>query len=356
MKINLDCRHYRGDIPCKPHKLHGVHCPGCTHYDPMKGRILILKLGAIGDVIRTTPLLRKLKDEFPRSEIHWLTHTPEVLPSMVDRAFRFIPEHVEILKNTSYDLLLNLDKDRETCALALGIEARKKMGFTLRGGKCHPLNRAAENKWLTGLFDDLNKRNEKSYPREIFEMCGYSFNGEEYVLEIQGKSQWKIVKRGPVVGLNTGCGARWATRLWPEKHWIELARILKKSGYTVILLGGEQEDEKNKKIAQLTKARYLGHFSLPVFIDLINNCDIVVTAVTMALHLAIGLKKKIVLFNNIFNPKEFELYGRGVILEPGRSCQCCFMNECPKPCMELIKPERVLKAVQAIDAGHRVSS
>jgi ADP-heptose:LPS heptosyltransferase len=351
MKIHVDCRHYRGDVPCRPHKLHGVHCQDCPHHDPVKGRILILKLGAIGDVIRTTPILRKLKEEFPRAEIHWLTHTPEVLPSMVDRAFRFIPEHIEILKKTSYDLLLNLDKDRETCALSLGIRAKKKMGFTLRAGKCHPLNHAAEDKWMTGLFDDFNKSNHKSYPREIFEMCGYSFNREEYVLEARGNSKLKIPKDRPIVGLNTGCGIRWTTRLWPEKHWIQLAKTLTKNGYTVILLGGEQEHEKNRKIAQLTKARYLGHFSLPVFIDLIDNCDIVVTSVTMALHLAIGLKKKIVLFNNIFNPNEFELYGRGVILEPGKPCQCCFRNECSHPCMELIKPERVLSAVQAFDAG-----
>jgi ADP-heptose:LPS heptosyltransferase len=351
MKINVDCRHYRGDIPCRPHKLHGVHCPDCPHYDPMKGRILILKLGAIGDVIRTTPILRKLKEKFPRSEIHWLTHTPEVLPSMVDRAFRFTAEHVEILKNTSYHLLLNLDKDRETCALSLAIEAKKKMGFTLREGKCHPLEKRAEDKWMTGLFDDFNKRNDKSYPREIFEMCGYAFNGEEYVLEAPGKSHWKIPKNGRVVGLNTGCGARWTTRLWPKKYWIQLAKTLTKDGYTVVLLGGEQEHEKNKKIAQLTKARYLGHFSLPVFIDLIDHCDIVVTAVTMALHLAVGLKKKIVLFNNIFNPKEFELYGRGVILEPGKTCQCCFMNECSSPCMELIRPERVRRAVRELKDG-----
>jgi ADP-heptose:LPS heptosyltransferase len=351
MKIKIDCRHYCGDIPCSPHKLHGVHCPDCPHHDPVKGRILILKLGAIGDVIRTTPILRKLKQEFPRAEIHWLTHTPEVLPPMVDRKFRFIPEHIEILRRTSYDLLLNLDKDRETCALSVGIDAKKKMGFTLRAGKCHPLNRAAESKWMTGLFDDFNKSNEKSYPSEIFEMCGYTFKGEEYLLEVQEKKHWKIPKNRPVVGLNTGCGKRWATRLWPEKHWIQLSKTLMKNGYTVILLGGEQEHEKNARIAQLTKARYLGHFSLPTFLDLIDNCDIVVTAVTMALHLAIGLKKKIVLFNNIFNRSEFEMYGRGVILEPGKPCQCCFKNECSLPCMELIRPQRVFETVRKLEPG-----
>jgi ADP-heptose:LPS heptosyltransferase len=351
MRIKTDCRHYRGDIPCRPHKMHGVHCPGCQYHDPVEERILILKLGAIGDVIRTTPILRRLKKDHPRSEIHWLTHSPEVLPSVVDRTFRFIPDHIEILKATPYDLLLNLDKDRETCALAGRIRARKKRGFKLVNGNCHPMNNASESKWLTGLFDDYNKANQKSYPQEIFEICGYTFKGEEYLLEIPKRNEWNLPKGIPIIGLNTGCGKRWTTRLWPDSHWIRLAKNLKKSGYTVLLLGGQQEDVNNKKIAHLTKARYLGHFNLSTFVDLIDQCDLVVTAVTMALHLAIGLKKKIVLFNNIFNSQEFELYGRGVILEPSKPCQCCFKNDCPEPCMELIPPDRVFHAVRRLVGG-----
>ena len=56
MKIHTDCRHFRGDMPCVFHKKTGVHCEGCADYDPLKERILIIKLGAIGDVIRSTPL------------------------------------------------------------------------------------------------------------------------------------------------------------------------------------------------------------------------------------------------------------------------------------------------------------
>ncbi|GAB6283123.1 MAG: hypothetical protein STSR0008_18790 [Ignavibacterium sp.] len=51
-----------------------------------------------------------------------------------------------------------------------------------------------------------------------------------------------------------------------------------------------------------------------------NNCDLVVTAVTMGMHLAIGLKKQLILFNNVFNKNEFYLYGRGEILEPDFDC------------------------------------
>ena len=61
IEVKRDCRFFRGDVPCKPHKQHGVHCSECKYYEKIDKNILIIKLGAIGDVIRTTPLLRRLK-------------------------------------------------------------------------------------------------------------------------------------------------------------------------------------------------------------------------------------------------------------------------------------------------------
>ncbi|HEX9614834.1 MAG TPA: glycosyltransferase family 9 protein, partial [Bacteroidota bacterium] len=121
--LKTDCRYFRGDIPCKPHKEHGVHCVDehgidCRYYDPTDRRILIIKLGAIGDVIRTTPLLRKLKEVYPRARITWLTHTPEIVPSSVDEILPFSAASITALQATKFDVLYNLDKDREACALA----------------------------------------------------------------------------------------------------------------------------------------------------------------------------------------------------------------------------------------------
>jgi ADP-heptose:LPS heptosyltransferase len=346
MIIHTDCREYRGDVPCRPHKREGVHCDACPHYDRMSGRILIIKLGAIGDVIRTTPLLTKLKEVHPKAVLHWLTRTPDVVPaSLVNRIFQYSTEDVETIKATPYDILFNLDKDPEACALANAVQAKEKKGFILKDGHCWPVDEPARRKWITGVFDDENRRNLKSYPQELFEICGFEFRGEEYVIELGAGKSRRLPLRKPVIGLNTGCGARWKTRLWPDAHWVKLARKLVKAKYTVLFLGGEQEHEKNRKLARLSGALYKGHFPLPEFADLMNRCDLVVTAVTMALHIAVGLKKKVVLFNNIFNPHEFELYGRGVIMEPGRECQGCFMNDCPESCMDMIKPEAVFEKI-----------
>jgi heptosyltransferase-2 len=155
---------------------------------------------------------------------------------------------------------------------------------------------------------------------------------------------WRLPRKKIVVGLNTGCGGRWTSRLWPEKYWISLAKKLRRKGYVALLLGGEQEHEKNRRIARASGARYLGHFPLPRFMSEVKRCDLVVTAVTMAMHLAIGYGRKIVLFNNIFNKHEFELYGRGEILEPDFDCTCFYSPTCPNNCMQYLSVEKVFDA------------
>jgi ADP-heptose:LPS heptosyltransferase len=359
IQVKPDCRSFHGDVPCQPHKQYGVHCidehgKDCQYYHPIDKRILIIKLGAVGDVIRTTPLLRKLKEVYPHAEIWWLTQSPEVIPTAVDVVLDFTPESMATLTATHFDILYNLEKEREACALTNILPAKTKKGFCLYEGKCAPIDTDAEHKFLTGVFDDLNKANTKSYPQEIFEMCGFTFSGERYILDNFGSEgyTWKIYRKKKIVGLNTGCGGRWTSRLWPEKHWIQLAKRLKRAGYIPLLLGGEQEHKKNLELARASGARYLGHFPLKQFINLVDQCDLVVTAVTMAVHIAIGLEKKIVLFNNIFNRNEFELYGLGEILEPDFECTCYYSPTCPSNCMQYLSVKRVFDACKRL-AGTR---
>jgi len=349
MKLNYDCRHFLGHIPCRPHKREGVHCDGCPYYNKADFSILIIKLGAIGDVIRTTPLLHRLKAEHPDAFITWLTLTPEVLPKGIDRKMGFELKNISSILPQKFDLVINLDKDLEACALAVQLDTKKLVGFTLVDGKPRNVDEASYHKYLTGLWDDLNKSNTKSYPEEIFEICGYKFNGERYMLDLPDeRPSFDIPKGARVVGLNTGCGGRWVTRLWPEDRWVMLAKGLKEAGYLPLFLGGEAEDEKNKRLALKSGGIYLGHYPLGEFFCLVDECELVVTAVTMGLHIAIGLGKKVVLFNNIFNPHEFEMYGLGEILSPGIDCEGCFKPTCSEMCMEKISAADTLGAVRRL--------
>ncbi len=345
-----DCKFFRGFIPCDQHKLEGVHCEDCPYYEPKKDIILLIKLGAIGDVIRTTPLLTKIWSERPDSLVWVLSYTPEVLPASVDKVYPFDLESILTLQATKFRTVINLDKDPQACALVLNLEADEKYGFILKDGKPAPANELAEHKFVTGLFDDVNKANRKSYLEEIFEICGWEFKGEEYILDYDDTISWDVPNSGKkIIGLNTGCGGRWVSRLWAEEKWEELIDILQREGYFPMLLGGAQEDEKNRRLSEHTGAYYPGHFTLKEFITLVNRCDVVVSAVTMAMHIAIGLKKPLILMNNIFNRYEFELYGRGEIVEPEKPCRCFFSPKCKNPdyfCMDYLCPKSIFEAVE----------
>lgn len=354
-QIKSDCRHFRGDVPCTPHKQLGVHCfdgsgNDCSQYDTFKEKILIIKLGATGDVIRTTPILHPLKKKYPKAKIFWLTLSPAVVPVSVDVVMNFNTANIEFLKADQFDLLFNLDKDKEACALASVISAKVKRGFLLKDGIPFPADAAAVHKYFTGIFDDISKQNKKNYMEEMFEILDLKYDGEKYILSNfpEQSSNWNLDKSKKVIGLNTGCGGRWTSRLWADENWINLAKNLLNKNYEVIFLGGEQEDKKNILYAQKSGGKYLGFFHLEKFINLVDQCDLVVTGVTMAMHITLGLNKKIILFNNIFNKYEFELFGLGEIIEPEKECKCFYKPTCTNQdykCMEHLKLEKVIESI-----------
>lgn len=359
--VHPDCRHYRGDLPCRPNKADGYVCEGCPVYAPVTSRVLIIKLGAIGDVIRTTPLLRRLRQERPGCHITWLTLTPAILPQgEVDEILKFDYASALQLQARRFDVAINLDKEKEACALLLNVDATEKFGYTLRpyDGVAWPINELANHKYLTGVFDQLSLANTKPYVQEIFELCGFDFRGEEYVFDTHDDKNYDWSRlpaptAGPRIGLNTGCGDRWTTRLWSTDKWIELITGLQAAGYAPVLLGGEAEDARNRELHTATGAAYLGTFPLPQFINLMNQMAGIVTQVTMGMHISIALRKPTILMNNIFNPHEFDLYGRGQLVQPNRTCVCFYRGTCKlgTSCMEELPASKVLAAVRASVPG-----
>lgn len=164
MKYATDCRYFKGDRPCVFHKREKVRCK-CKYFEPVKTKILIIKLGEIGDVIRTTPLLHKLREDYPHSEITWITKHPEVLPSIVENRLKFNEKNIPIVRAQSFDILFNFDKEKESCALANLIQAKTKKGFHLVDGKCAPFDEDSQYKYAIGLDDDLSKKKQKVLSR-----------------------------------------------------------------------------------------------------------------------------------------------------------------------------------------------
>jgi len=361
----LDCRYFLGDRPCKFKR----SCPGCQEYSPMGKRILIVKLAAIGDVLRTTPLLSGLKRAYPRSHITWVVDK-EAYPllkniSLIDRLLPFDFPSLLPLELETFDLIIGLEKEPRGAALVSKCRGQKKKGFGLGPeGNVRPLNRASEYAFLLGLSDELKFfGNKKTYPELIFEVAELDYQQDEYLLELcpedvtfaENFARRIGLKKGEVVvGLNTGAGEVFANKAWTAEGYIRLINRLKKESPTrLFLLGGPKEKERNSKILRKAKGAVIDsgcENTLGQFTALINLCDVVVTGDTTALHIAIALKKKVVA---IFGPtcaQEIDLYGRGGKVISSLPCAPCYRRRCQVTpnCMQAIEVEEVLAKIRPL--------
>ena len=268
--VKFDCKYFKGEIPCIPNKKTSNICENCNEYLPVSKNIIIIKLGAIGDVIRTTPLLTRYRSLYKDSRITWVTKYPDILPKeFVDRIYTFDFNSIYKIIHEKFDIAINLDKDFEACALLNDLSSENKFGFTLVDGHIGLANKSSEHKFLTGLFDNISIKNNKSYLEEIFEICEMTFNNEPYLLPLDASlnQKWNsindLAKGKKIIGLNTGCGVRWQTRLWPDNYWINLILELQKNNYFPMVVGVKDEDSKNCEIYHKTGVYYPGHYSLP---------------------------------------------------------------------------------------------
>lgn len=363
--VNEDCRHFRGDRPCVPHKREGIHCLHCSYYDPITFRILVVKLDAVGDVLRTTCILPGLKSRHANSQITWITK-PEAIPlfennKYVDRVYD-VAQAVTVLSTDLFDLVINLDASLQSSRIAAMAKCRTKVGYSYdQRGFVYPVNPDAEEWFVMGIFDDYKRQNVKTYQHIALEICGLPIEADEGLIlnldEEESRVAEEFARRnfllngGPVIGLNTGAGRRWAQKKWTVEGYISLASLLKGElpDCKIILYGGPEERERNHAIEQAMPSVVnagTGH-SLRDFAAIVSLADLLVTGDTLAMHIAVALGIKVVALFGPTSSAEIELYGRGKKLTAPLSCLCCYRGSCEiQPnCMESITPESVLEAV-----------
>lgn len=361
MKLNLNCRHFMGEKPCKYKKL----CEDCDDYDPMGKRILIIKLGAMGDVLRTTPLLQPLREKYNPCHITWVTdkasHQLLKENSLIDRLLILDLTTTLRLQIEEFDILYSLDKDIAATSLASIVKSKEKLGYGLEcHGNIYPFNKEADYSFELGINDPLKFGiNKQSYQEFIFEAVGLKFNEEDYVLPVKdedleyGKKLVKsrgIEEEDLVIGLNTGCGPIFATKKWTIEGYVALANKLHKElKAKVMLLGGPEEVERNNKIKSLVNFPIIDagcNNTLRQFAGIINCCDLIVTGDTIAMHFAIALKRLVLIIFGSTCAQEIYLYNRGRAIASNLECAPCYKKVCSRSpnCMELIKPEEVYQA------------
>lgn len=367
MIIHTDCRYYRGSMPCTFHKKDGRPCDGCPDYEQITHKILIVKLAAVGDVLRTTSILPPLRKKYPGAEITWVTRA-NAAPLLARNEFidRLLPveeSYREFLDNEEFDIGICLDADPLSATIHSIARCRERYGFIAdRQGRVAPANERAREWWLMGLNDDLKRRNRKSYQQIMYEICDLPSPVAKPLLMVEdGVAEFgrkfiidrRLDRRAKVVGINTGGGGRWQYKKWTTEGYLGLIDLLRKKrpDVGVVLLGGPEEVDLNKTISSLAGDAIVdggcGN-SLAQFTSLIGAIDLLLTSDSLAMHIGVALGKPTVVLVGPTSPWELDVFGEGEIVHSGIECLSCYLSRCDKTvnCMNTLSPDFVFSKLE----------
>ncbi len=368
MILKSDCRHFPGDRPCVFNKRDGVMCDDCPHYETVTARILIVKLDAVGDVLRTTCILHGLHEMYPGCEVTWITRAGAVSlfdhNELVHRVLAYESTEAILRVNAEeFDLVINLDSAPDSAVLASSAHGKKKIGYGLNArGDVFAFNREAEH-WLEmGAFDQIKKQNTHSFQDLMLEICGLRTAKKDIVLRLSDRERAfaeefaatvRLDRRKPVIGLNTGASGRWQYKQWTLEGFEGLIRsLLAQTDATILLYGGPLEKERNERLRTLHASRVIDtgtSNTLRQFFALVTLSDVFVTGDTLALHAATALGRKVVAYFGPTSAAEIDAYdGQITKVQSDLDCLVCYKPRCDfEPnCMNSIAVEAMVKAVQ----------
>jgi ADP-heptose:LPS heptosyltransferase len=249
--------------------------------------ILIIKLNATGDVVRTTPLLRCLE-----GDVTWITgqNNLVLLEGLAPNLRCVSWENRVVARNGQYDLVINLE-DSLVVAEFLA-ELRYTQLFGAYANRSAELEYTRDSRRWFDLSlissygkvqaDQLKLQNRHTYQGLIFEGLGLSFSGQEYVLP-----QAAATDLSGDVAIASEAGP-----VWPMKRWAyydELKQALEAKGFSVNILPRRH--------------------SLLEHIGDVQNHRCLVGGDSLPMHMALGTQTQCVNLFNCTSPWEIYDYG-----------------------------------------------
>ena len=362
--MHLDCRHFTGALPCAAHKRDGSVCDRCRDYERVSRRILIVKLAAAGDVLRTTCVLPAMRHAWPGAQITWVTER-SAMPLLEDNPLidRVIARQdaLERLMVERFDAGFGLDPDEAGGALMAMARCGERFGYALDDrGRVLPLNDGACAWWRLGLDDGAKRANRRTFQELLFETCelhGPAARPQFAVADaarqaVQERLGLRLAPFMRTVLLNTGGGGRWAQKKWTPEHYRGLAQRLRgeQPDTAVLIAGGPEEQALNAMLlASLDDEGIVDagcDNTLKEFAAIVELADLVVTSDSLALHMASALSRPVVALVGPTSPWELEMYGSGEVVTADVPCLACYRRQCDKPvtCMERLTPRDVYDA------------
>jgi lipopolysaccharide heptosyltransferase II len=333
-------------------------------------KLLIIKFSSLGDIILSTPALRAIREKFGRHyKISFLVNQefkdavlncPYIDEVLVcdfknkDKGIKGLLKLGSFLRKQNFDLVIDLQNNRKShllSALTLSLERygydNKKFGFLLN----HRIK------------DEKPALEPVTHQFRILKMLGIELEDarlelwpapadRDYIEEFLNK-EWLSANQ-KLIGINISASQRWATKVWPLRHLSRLCEDLSHRDIRLVITGTEADRAQAEElINSLKNAKIInacGKTLINQLAALIKKCSIYISSDSAPLHIAASQG---VPFIALFGPtdplRHVPVAGNYIVIKKDLPCSPCYKPKCKdKKCMELIKPEEVLEAIDKL--------
>ena len=334
-------------------------------------RFLIVRLGALGDVVHAIPVAAALRRAFPAARIDWLVSAKhrEILDlvPVIDRRLVIndrghasggtsLLAAIGELRRSRYDVAIDLQGLIKSAVLARASGAPRVIGFSSRYAReraARVFYTEAHDPDRGGLFDPRETRHVVDINLGVLSRLGITAPAREFPIEDIDTDAARTAREqagGRYALLNPG--AAWPNKRWPPARLAAIASQLRaRHGLMSIVLWGPGEDMLAAEVvAGAGGAAILSpKTSIADLAALARRASLMVSGDTGPTHIAAALGTPIV---GIYGPTRPARNGpmspRDITVSRDRVCQCHHLRRCTRDrmCLLDIDVAEVLDAVE----------
>jgi heptosyltransferase-1 len=327
-------------------------------------RILIILLGAIGDVVRALPLLGRLRKAHPRAHIAWAVE-PKSAPVLEGHPwldemivynrrrapFSFAPFLYHV-RAGHFDLVLDLQRHLKSGITSYVSGARDRIGFSAANTK-------EFNHWFSsrGVAAQPNMRLKLLQYQAFGDALGIPAAPIEFGLEPSAADLARVrqlIGKGEQPLLGVILGSSWESRIYFAEPTAQvITELFRRDGLTPILLGAPSErklaNEVRGHLGKLKPIDLVGRTSLKDLPGIFRSCRAAFGPDCGPMHIAAAVGCPIVSLWGATAPERSAPWGYAdLAIKAAIPCHPCYLRRCPigRECMHRIEPAEVVAAVQ----------
>jgi ADP-heptose:LPS heptosyltransferase len=324
-------------------------------------KICVLRLGAMGDILFTTPALRALRRQYPEAHITYLLldkwrfllrGNPNV-DRIVGLPYRE-PKALGRLRKECFDLVINLHELEDGARLCQALRARERRGHQWKNGALAP----DENSCLLlkdkptllslyrsgiaypDLFCRIARVEPDSYhydyfPGKIAQLKARLFLTLHGFRKKSRPAALHLHSRGMLSKFWNPLHAREVTRAMPDQRFILLTYPPDREATRLL------ESESNVLVCQDT---------IPVQAEILRRCSLFIGIDSGPRQIAAAMRTPALTLFGPRPPEHLPMFPGDRVLKISRSCFPCYEENCPKgeDCLGHISPEQIVTEIRAM--------